>query len=138
MIFEEVKQIKTGKKELKSFAITFGILFLIVAGLLIIYQKDYFQWFAFISTLFFIFGFIYPVILKPIYLIWMTFAVILGSIMTRVILTLLFYSIITPISVLGRIFGKKFLEYGREDSTNSYWNLRDSSHEKNQNYEKQY
>ena len=39
----------------------------------------------------------------------MTCAVIIGWIMTRLILSLLFYSIITGIAILTRIIGKDFL-----------------------------
>ena len=68
----------------------------------------------------------------------MTFAVILGWFMTRVILSLLFYVIITPIGVVLRIFGKDFLEIKKQSVQGSYWNQRDSNLEKNQNYEKQF
>ena len=39
----------------------------------------------------------------------MTFAVILGWFMTRLILSILFYIIITPIGLIARIIGKDFL-----------------------------
>ena len=58
--------------------------------------------------------------------------------MTRVILSLLFYLIITPIGVTLRIFGKDFLELKRNESCDSYWNERNSKIEKSQNYEKQF
>ena len=68
----------------------------------------------------------------------MVFAVVLGWFMTRVILSLLFYVIITPIGLVLRIFGKDFLEIKKESVQGSYWNQRDSNLEKNQNYEKQF
>ena len=68
----------------------------------------------------------------------MTFAVVLGWFMTRVILSLLFYVIITPIGLVLRIFGKDFLELKKQAVQGSYWNQRDSNLEKNQNYEKQF
>ncbi len=68
----------------------------------------------------------------------MTFAVVLGWFMTRFILSLLFYVIITPIGVVLRIFGKDFLEIKKQSVQGSYWNQRDSNIEQNQNYEKQF
>ena len=137
-MLEEIKHIKTGKKDLRSFGVIIGIIFLLVAGFLFYREKESFQTFLYIAGAFIGFGLIIPIILKPIYIVWMTFAVILGWFMTRVILSLLFYVIITPIGVVLRIFGKDFLEIKKESVQGSYWNQRDSNLEKNQNYEKQF
>ena len=137
-MLEEIKHIKTGKKDLRSFGVIIGIIFLLVAGFLFYREKESFQIFLYIAGAFIGFGLIIPIILKPIYIVWMTFAVILGWFMTRVILSLLFYVIITPIGVVLRIFGKDFLELKKQSVQGSYWNQRDSNLEKNQNYEKQF
>ena len=67
----------------------------------------------------------------------MTCAVIIGWILTRLILSLLFYSIITGIAILTRIIGKDFLNL-KNNNKGSYWNNRDSEYELNQDYEKQF
>tara|TARA_Y100001970_G_C13854452_1_gene660972 strand:- start:216 stop:629 length:414 start_codon:yes stop_codon:yes gene_type:complete len=137
-MFEEIKNIKSSKKELKSFGITFGIILLLIAGFLFLKEKESFQLFIYIATTFIGFGLIFPITLKPIYLIWMTFAVILGWTMTRVILSFLFYGVISPIGLIMRIFGKDFLELKKNAIQDSYWNKRNSNMEKNQDYEKQF
>ena len=137
-MFDEIKHIKTGEKDLKSFGVTIGIILLLIAGLLFYKEKESFQIFLYIAGAFIGFGSIIPIILKPIYIVWMVFAVILGWFMTRVILSLLFYAIITPIGLVLRIFGKDFLELKKQAVQGSYWNQRDSDLEKNQNYEKQF
>ena len=137
-MLEEIKHIKTGKKDLRSFGFIIGIILLLIAGFLFYREKESFQTFLYIAGAFIGFGLIIPIILKPIYIVWMTFAVILGWFMTRVILSLLFYVIITPIGLVLRIFGKDFLELKKQSVQGSYWNQRDSNLEKNQNYEKQF
>ena len=67
----------------------------------------------------------------------MTFAVIVGWIMTRLILSILFYTVITGLAILTRIIGKDFLNL-KINNRESYWNNRDSGHELNQDYEKQF
>ena len=67
----------------------------------------------------------------------MTFAAILGWVMTRVILSLVFYLIITPIGLLTILVGEDFLALKKSNSE-SYWNQRDSKIELNQDYEKQF
>ena len=137
-MLEEIKHIKTGKKNLRNFGVIIGIILLIVAGFLFYREKESFQTFLYIAGVFIGLALILPSILKPIYIVWMTFAVVLGWFMTRVILSLLFYVIITPIGLVLRIFGKDFLELKKQAVQGSYWNQRDSNLEKNQNYEKQF
>ena len=137
-MLEEIKLIKTENKDLRSFGITFGIISLIIAGFLLYIENQSFQLLIVISSIFIIFGFLIPIILKPIYIAWMSFAIILGWFMTRFILSLLFYLIVTPIGLITRVLGKDFLELKKEASNGSYWNHRESSLEKNQNYDKQF
>ena len=137
-MFGEIRHIKTGKEDLRSFGVIIGIILLLVAGFLFYREKESFQTFLYIAGAFIGFGLIIPIILKPIYIVWMTFAVVLGWFMTRVILSLLFYVIITPIGLVMRTFGKDFLDIKKQAVKGSYWNQRDSNFEKNQNYEKQF
>ena len=137
-MLEEIKNIKTGKKDIRSFGITIGIILLIVAGFLFYKERDSFQLFIYIAGLFISLGFLIPIILKPIYLVWMIFAIILGWFMTRLILSLLFYLVITPIGLVLKIMGKDLLKLKKQVVQGSYWNVRDSYKEQNQNYEKQF
>ena len=136
-MFDEIKNIKTGKKDLRSFGFTIGIILFVISTVLFYYGNLWYQNLGVIAIVFIGLGTIIPIMLKPAYLLWMTFAVILGWIMTRVILSLLFYFIITPIAMLTRIFGEDFLAL-KTSNTDSYWNFRESSAELNQNYEKQF
>ncbi len=136
-MFEEIKNIKTDKKDLRGFAYTIGIILIIISVILFYYNNPIFKIFIKISASFILVGFVTPIILKPIYLVWMVFAVILGWIMTRVILSLVFYLIMTPIGLFTRLIGEDFLGLKKTDS-GSYWNLRDSNYETNQDYEKQF
>ena len=136
-MFEELKNIKTSNQDIRSFGITIGIILFLISGLLFYYNKESYQIFMIIASVLMLFGIILPVILKPLYLVWMIFAVILGWIMTRVILTFLFYIVITPIALITRILGEDFLSL-KHISSSTYWNSRDSSNELNQDYEKQF
>ena len=137
-MFEEIKHIKTGKKELRSFGVTIGIILLLIAGFLFYKEKESFQLFIYIASSFIGIGFIIPILLKPIYIIWMTFAIILGWFMTRVILSLLFFVIITPIGIILRLFGKDFLDIKKQAIEKSYWNIRTNGHLEKENFEKQF
>ena len=136
-MLEEIKNIPYSKRDIRSFGITMGIILFIISGLLLYHDKESYQLIAIIASTFIGLGFIIPLILKPFYFVWMTFAAILGWVMTRLILSLVFYLIITPIGLLTRLLGEDFLALKKVKS-DSYWNYRDSSEELNQNYEKQF
>ena len=136
-MIDEIKNIKLEKKDLKNFGFIIGIILSLFGSFLFYEQIDYFIYFVSIGLTFLSLGLIAPKILKPIYKVWMTFAVIIGWIMTRLILSVLFYSVITGIAILTRIIGKDFLNL-KINNNESYWNNRDSDHELNQDYEKQF
>ena len=89
-MFEEIKNIKTSNKDIRSFGITIGIILFIISAILFYYDKSSYEVIAYIGGGFIGLGIIIPTLLKPIYILWMTFAVILGWVMTRVILSLVF------------------------------------------------
>ena len=137
-MFEEIKNIKSEKSDLRNFGVTVGIILLIISGFLFWKEKESFQIFLAIGITLFFTAIAIPRVLKPVYRIWMIFAIILGWFMTRLILSLLFYTILTPIGLILRFFGKQFLELGWEKSKESYWNFRTNENLQNENYEKQF
>ena len=64
----------------------------------------------------------------------MAFSIILGWIMTRIILSLLFYLLITPIGLITRLFGNDYLRL-KESNSSSYWKVRDSAKKLNHRFE---
>ena len=137
-MLEEIKNIKSEKSDLRKFGITIGVILLVIAGFLFWKEKESFQILLTFGVTLCILGIVIPIILKPIYWVWMIFSTILGWIMTRVILSLLFYTIFTPIGLILRFFGKQFLELRWDKSKESYWNSKTNEHLKKENYEKQF
>lgn len=60
-----------------------------------------------------------PSLLRPVYRGWMRFGEVLGWINTRIILTLVFFLVVTPIGLLMRLFGRSPMEPARRGD--SYW-----------------
>ena len=136
-MFEELKNIKTSKKDVRSFGITIGVVLLIISAILFYHGKSSHQVFAYLGGGFIGLGIITPVLLKPIYTLWMTFAVIFGWAMTNLILSIIFYFILTPIGLMTRFMGEDFLKQ-KKVGLKTYWNNRNSNYEINQDYEKQF
>jgi len=137
-MLEEIKNIKSEKSDLRNFGIIIGIVLLIISGFLFWKEKEVFQIFLAMGITLFLTTIAIPAILKPIYWIWMIFAIILGWFMTRLILSLLFYVVFTSIGLSLRLFGKQFLQFRWKKSKESYWNFRTNEILENKNYEKQF
>ena len=128
---------KCNKHELRQFGLVVGIVSLLVSAFF--FWKNIWVWnyFLYIGCILVVFGFLLPYLLKPIYIPWMILSNIIGWIMTRVILSVIFYLIMTPIGLITRLLGEDFLGL-KNIGSSTYWNSRDSANELNQDYEKQF
>ena len=115
-MFEEIKNIKKSKRDIKNFGITIGVILLIISAILFYYNNLFYQNILIVAIAFIGLGILFPTLLKPLYVGWMIFAVILGWIMTRVILSGVFYLIMTPIGLIVKLLGKDFLALKISDS----------------------
>lgn len=138
MIVEEIRNIKSGRKELRKFGITFGIVLGLLGGWFLWRDKGHYSYFLILSIAFLFLGLIVPIVLKPVYKVWMTLAVLLGWFMTRVILIVLFYMVVTPIGLLARSFGKDFLRLKFDRNTDSYWIPKEELDFERERYENQF
>jgi hypothetical protein len=137
-MIEEIKNITSKKSDLRKFGITVGLILSVIAGLLFWKGKDSFQLILIIGIILLASGLAIPIILKPVYWVWMIFATILGWVMTRVILSLLFFLVFTSIGLISRMFRKQFLELSCYTSQDTYWDYRSANEDNLKNYEKQF
>jgi len=78
-------------------------------------------YFVIVAGVFLVLGLAAPRALQPIFVLWMKLAFVLNCIMTRVLLALAFYLMITPVRVLVRIFGEDPLKRTWLPGSESYW-----------------
>ncbi|NWG29043.1 MAG: hypothetical protein HXY48_10990 [Ignavibacteriaceae bacterium] len=138
MFKEEFKHIKESERDLRKFGLTVGGVLLAIGLLLFYFEKPSAIFFAIIGGLLFLFGAVLPKILKPLNRIWMSLAIVLGFIMSRVILTILFYLVLTPIGILAKLVGKKFMILNYDKSAKTYWEKRTIVQKKPIDYERQF
>ncbi len=81
-------------------------------------------------------------ILPPVWLrvfrLWMKLGAALNFVMTRVILTIFYYLILTPFSLVMRLFGKAPLDLAWKDGKATYWVDKDAGEGGFERYGKQY
>jgi len=124
MIKDEIKNIKESDNDLKKFGLTIGIILLLIAALLFWKQRPSFIYFFPVGLFLVLTGFFTPALLRPLNKGWMSFSILLGWVMTRVILSVLYYIILTPIGIMAKISGKHFLDMKIDKSRESYWEKR--------------
>ncbi len=127
MLKEEFKNITSGRNELKQFGLIIGGILLVIGSYR--WWKIHPDCFYFVisGVLIILAGLIFPVILKPFQKVWMVIALVLGWFMSRLVVTVLFYLILTPIGLIAKLAGKQFLELKPKKSQKSYWNYRQSA-----------
>ncbi|MCP5062396.1 MAG: hypothetical protein GY936_08035 [Ignavibacteriae bacterium] len=133
----EISKLDFSVKSLRKFGITIGGIFVFI-GLWFLSQNifEVTKYVLLVVGLVLLLGGLFtPKTLNSTYKVWMGFAFALGWVMSRVILSVLFVFVITPIGFLAKIFGKEFLDIKFNDNKNSYWIPKES---KETNYEKMY
>lgn len=138
MIFEEIKNIKETNRDLRKFGFTIGTVLVMIGGVLLFYNRSSFFYFWLAASLLLIPSAVYPSVLRPLNKIWMTLAIILGWFMTRVILSILFYFILTPIGLVAKFIGKEFLDIKWKRKVNTYWIIRRHKKSDKIDYERQF
>lgn len=125
VLWQEIKAVDTSTKALRSFGWVVGGVLLVIA--VVVWGRNGFA----LTTAAYVLGGIggalvvlggaAPVILKPVYRVWMALAVVLGFVMTRVILTVVFFLVMTPIGLVMRLLGKDPLHRRLDPDAASYW-----------------
>ena len=109
----------------KSSNRSFGILFFVVFlgfGLWPLTKDQPINFiFIFISTIFLILGIFNSKILSPLNSLWIKFGELLGRIVAPIVMALVYFVILTPISLLVRNLGKDLLGLKFLKKKNSYW-----------------
>ncbi|OGX12065.1 MAG: hypothetical protein A2351_06680 [Omnitrophica bacterium RIFOXYB12_FULL_50_7] len=138
MVIEEIKKIESSPKKLREFGLVVGGV-LCALGILLWWRgRGTYPYFFLPGITLVITGAVSPIVLKPLQKIWMTLAILMGWVMTRVLLSILFYLAITPLGLILRLTGKDLLDQKLEPKKQSYWKLRPQTPRVPSDYEKQF
>jgi hypothetical protein len=138
MLKEEINYIDKSDQAVKKTGLTVGVVLILISLLLWYLGKTSFVYFSVIGGLFVILAMIAIPILKPFHKLWMMLSLLMGFVMSRAILTLLFYLVLTPIGLLAKIVGKKFMPLTYDKNVLTYWEKRDSTVKQQIDYERQF
>ena len=112
----------------RSFGLVFFVVFLIVALWPLKYEEDIRLWSLALSIIFFILGILNSKLLTPLNKLWFKFGIFLGSIVSPIIMGVVYFIVVTPTGVFMRLLGKDLLKMSKVKSTSTYWIERDNKH----------
>jgi hypothetical protein len=106
----------------RSFGALFAIIFCIL-GISAIHKHSHIElisMFFGLSAVFLFFTLVRPQILSPFNKAWFLLGILLGKIVSPIVLGAIFFVILTPVAVIGRMFGRDALRLNKAD-VKSYW-----------------
>ena len=105
----------------KSFGLLFFVVFLILALWPLKNGSNINLYFIIASTFFLILGLINSKLLSPLNKSWIKLGEILGMIIAPIVMALVYFIILTPVSFIVRIFGKDLLGLKFLKEKETYW-----------------
>ncbi len=115
------------KKQNRGFGLLFFIVFLVLALWPLRNGEEINFYLIFIALIFLLLGLINSKILTPLNKGWIKFGEILGRIIAPIVMAIVYFLILTPVSLFVRLFGKDLISMKFNDSLKSYWIKREKN-----------
>jgi|TARA_B110000444_G_C18835246_1_gene595580 hypothetical protein len=111
---------KTKKSSSRSFGVLFFLIFFLIGLWPLLNGENIRIWSILVSAIFLILGLLNSKILNPLKKSWIKIGEILGRVIAPVIMALIYFIILTPLSLIIKLFGKDLLKV-KYSKINSYW-----------------
>ena len=104
----------------RGFGIVFFIVFLLIAIYPLLSDESVRLWSLAIAIIFFILGIINSSLLSPLNKIWFKFGLLLGRLISPLVMSLIFFLVVTPIALLMKLLKKDLLNL-KFNKDKTYW-----------------
>ena len=121
MILDEIRNLKTGRRELSKFGLLVGGVSAAIGTLMWVRGKAHFTFLLAPGIGLMMLGLVFPRGLKQVYVAWMSLSLLLGFVVSNVILTGFFFLVITPVGLAARCLGKDFLRLKPDRQAKTFW-----------------
>ncbi|HNZ47614.1 MAG TPA: SxtJ family membrane protein [Candidatus Hydrogenedentes bacterium] len=128
------------RKEQRKFGFVMAAAIVILGGIrFALHGFTAIPWaFLAVAVLFAVPAALFPGALRPVFVVWIKFALVLNWIVTHVMLTLVYYLIIVPMGLIMRVAGKDPLNRKWLPATESYWEEPEEQPEEFERYHHQF
>lgn len=124
-IRSEIKNLDPKLRDLRNLGLVFGAMAWLVTGWALYTNGRSWPYFLVLGLGFGLWGLLHPTSLRPLYMAWLSLAILLGYFVSRLLLILVFHLMVTPIGLVFRLMGKDLLDRRLKDR-DSYWHVRPS------------
>ena len=112
----------------RNFGLVFFVVFLILALWPLKYGEDIRFWSLALSIIFFILGIFNSKLLTPLNKLWFKFGIFLGTIVSPIVMGIVFFLVVTPTGLFMRFLVKDLLKTIKVKNISTYWIKRDKQH----------
>ena len=105
----------------RNFGLVFFFVFLIVSLWPLLNEGPLKIWSIIIGIIFLILGLINSKLLTPLNILWSKFGMFLGSIVSPIVMGIVFFLVITPTGFIMKIMGKDLLNKKYDSKKKTYW-----------------
>ena len=109
----------------RSFGLVFFVVFLIIALWPLKSGEEFRLWSLVLSIIFFILGIFNSRLLTPLNRLWFKFGIFLGTIVSPIVMGIVFFLVVTPTGLFMRFLGKDLLKTIKVKNISTYWIKRD-------------
>ncbi len=112
---------KPKKSDIKIFVIIWSFIFVALAFYPMLNGESIQYWSLLIAFIFALIAVFNPFILLPFYKIWIRLGEMIGGIVSKIIMIIIFYCLFTPISFVLKIFKVDLLNKQMNKNGSTYW-----------------
>ena len=116
---ERTRKVKTFSN--RSLGIVFFVVFFIISLWPLKSQEDLRLWALILSLIFLVLGILNSRFLTPLNKLWHKFGIFLGSIVSPIVMGVIFFTVVTPIGLIIRFLGKDVLRVNKNKIVSTYW-----------------
>ena len=109
------------KNQNRSFGLLFFVVFLALALWPLIKNEILNLYLLSISLIFLLLGLLNSKLLSPLNKLWIKFGEILGLVIAPIVMAIVYFTILTPVSLVVRLFGKDLLGLKFFKKNKTYW-----------------
>ena len=105
----------------RSFGFLFFVVFFVISLWPLKSQGDLRLWAFILSLVFLVLGVLNSKFLTPLNKLWFKFGILLGSIVSPIVMGMVYFIVVTPTGIFMRLLGKDLLKTSKEKHTSTYW-----------------
>lgn len=109
----------------RAFGIVFAVVFAVVAAWPLMSGEPPRWWALAVAVAFLAAGYLFPVILKPLNIVWFKIGMLMYKVVNPLTMAMLYVTTIIPIGLIMRLMGKDLLNLKLDETVSSYWVERD-------------